>query len=132
MICMKRVCLTGLVLAGLGLAMSPAGAQSFNCAYAKYADEKQICRSRSLGRLDEKMVLIFEDVLARAPLDLINMLRAEQGAWLASRHRCKLDTRCIRLHYNARTRELLALFRLVETQAMEPEIRLNPDLPPRK
>ncbi len=89
---------------------TPAHSQSFNCKYGKKADEKLICSDPELGQLDERMVAIFEELMEQAPPYLKRMLRAEQDGWLVSRHACRWNTRCVRGHYLARTRQLNAMF----------------------
>ncbi len=87
-----------------------ASSQSFNCRYGKKADEKLICSDPELSQLDERMVAVFEELMEQAPAYLKRMLRAEQDGWLVSRHACRWNTRCVRGHYLARTRQLNAMF----------------------
>ena len=83
-----------------------ANAQSFNCRYAKKADEKLICRRTYLARLDEEMVRLFNQVMEQVPAPVRRMTRAQQDGWLRSRHQCTWNAECIALHYRARIREL--------------------------
>lgn len=108
---MLRPLLLSLSLIFFSAMTISASAQSFKCKYAKYEDEKLICSDPELGELDERMVAVFNEINRQAPAFLKRMLRAEQDGWLRSRHACKWNTRCVRGHYLARTRQLNALFR---------------------
>jgi uncharacterized protein len=80
-----------------------AEAQSFNCRYARFADEVTICQEPRLSRLDERMSQLFYELrndIGGARLD------AEQDAWLWSRRSCGRDPACIESAYRERIREL--------------------------
>lgn len=85
---------------------SLAEAQSFNCRYARQADEITICEDPVLSRLDERMSRLFFEVRdavwgrERAALD------ADQAEWLESRRSCRRDPECIEGTYRQRIREL--------------------------
>lgn len=88
------------------IAPSLAQAQSFNCRYARSADEVLICQNERLSRLDV--------VLSRTYFRLRNSLygtarrrlEASQSRWLASRMDCGRDYACVERHYRSRIREL--------------------------
>ncbi|MEZ5785780.1 MAG: hypothetical protein R3D62_04695 [Xanthobacteraceae bacterium] len=88
------------------IAPPPAQAQSFNCRYARSADEVLICQNEHLSNLDV--------VLSRTYYRLRNSLygaarrrlEASQSRWLASRMDCGRDYACVDRHYQARIREL--------------------------
>jgi uncharacterized protein len=85
---------------------SLAPAQSFNCRYARTADEVLICQDDRLSRLDV--------VLSRTYYRLRNslygrerrQLERSQTRWLASRMDCGRDYACVESHYQARIQEL--------------------------
>jgi uncharacterized protein len=88
------------------LLVQSAHAQSFNCRYARTADEVTICQDARLSRLDERLSSRFfrlRDSLSgpdRARLD------RGQSAWLDARHQCKSDPACIGAAYLGRLSEL--------------------------
>jgi len=94
-----------MALAGL-LLVQAAHAQSFNCRYARTADEVAICESARLSVLDERLSRRFfrlRDSLYgpdRARLD------RDQAAWLNARHQCGSDCACIAAAYRARLSDL--------------------------
>src|SRR5208282_3363980 len=85
-----------VLVASLTLAsVTTAGAQSFNCNYAKAPDEVMICNSPALSRLDEQMSVMYFQTrnslsgVARA------QLQNDQAAWLRGRQMCGGDPDCI-------------------------------------
>ena len=91
------------ILAAALLLSTAASAQSFNCRYARFADEVAICQSPLLSRLDERLSRRFYETrneVGGAELD------AEQDAWLRSRRSCGSDEDCIEDAYRERIREL--------------------------
>jgi uncharacterized protein len=94
-----------LILAVVALP-SWAEAQSFNCRYARYADEITICDDAELSRLDERMSRLFYDVRASVWGRERAVLDAEQADWLDSRRTCRRDPGCIEDAYRQRIREL--------------------------
>src|SRR5215469_14563582 len=85
---------------------SAAGAQSFNCNYAKAPDEVMICNSPTLSRLDEQMSVMYFQTrnsmsgVARA------QLQNDQAAWLRGRQMCGGDPGCLQEAYQRRIRQL--------------------------
>ena len=96
-----------LALAALTL-IPPAAAeaQSFNCRYARFADEAVICQDPELAALDERLSRVFFRVRSRLDPDEVADLDREQGVWLSRRHRCGPDADCIERSYRRRIREL--------------------------
>jgi uncharacterized protein len=94
-----------LVLAVVALP-SPAEAQSFNCRYARDADEIAICDDPELSRLDERMSRLFFDVRDSVGGRGQAALDAEQAEWLESRRSCRRNPDCIEDAYRQRIREL--------------------------
>jgi len=96
-----------LITAAALLLPAAASAQSFNCRYARFADEVAICQSPLLSRLDERMSRIFYET--RNDIDgTRDELDADQDAWLRTRRSCGRDDACIEDAYRDRIRELRA------------------------
>ncbi len=97
------------LMAGLALAFSVASAhaQSFNCRYAKSADEVLICQDARLAQFDERLAGAY----SRLHRDLSGVQRArlerDQGAWLRERRRCGRDAACIAEMYQSRIQVLI-------------------------
>ena len=95
-----------IALAAVVALPSLVEAQSFNCRYARQADEIAICDDPELSRLDERMSRLFFEVRdavggrERAGLD------ADQAEWLESRRACRRNADCIEDAYRQRIREL--------------------------
>lgn len=88
--------IAALLAAASGIALpSGAHAQSFNCRYARYPDEVLICQDDHLGQLDRQMTDLFFALRNRLGGADRDLLIHEQAAWLAARHRCGRDDRCI-------------------------------------
>ena len=92
-----------IALAALLLPAAAAQAQSFNCRYARFADEVAICQSPLLSRLDERMSRRFYEARNESGGPDLD---AEQDAWLRSRRSCGSDEDCIEEAYRERIREL--------------------------
>jgi uncharacterized protein len=90
------------------VAGSPAEAQSFNCRYAKAADEVLICQSPRLAGLDERMSSIYFRLRNSLPGRQRASLEADQAAWLRGRQACGRDGSCIEDAYRRRIQELLS------------------------
>jgi uncharacterized protein len=83
-----------------------AQAQSFNCRYARTADEVLICEDASLGALDERMSSIYARLRNSLSGGTRATLEADQSTWLRSRMSCGRDADCIADAYRQRIREL--------------------------
>jgi len=85
---------------------SPASAQSFNCRYAKTADEVRICKDRHLSgeddRLAEQYSRLRNDMGGAEKRGLIR----DQRAWLRKRKACGSDPDCLARAYRSRAEEL--------------------------
>jgi uncharacterized protein len=107
---MKSLLLT--IAAGAALSMFaslPVRAASFDCTEieAKLPAERTICRSSSLGALDERLDSWYRRAQVRAGyFDQTDWLRGEQLDWLASRNACGASYFCLRRHYVSRIRTL--------------------------
>jgi uncharacterized protein len=104
---MKRFVL-GLILSVWAVNL-PAGAQAFNCNFAKQADELTICRDDSLKALDEQMAERFFKVRQGLPAVGKAELKSSQKAFLAQRNFCGTDGDCIDKAYQDRLEALCAL-----------------------
>ena len=97
-----------IVLAAAGvLAFSPGAlAQSFDCLGRLSADERVICNSPSLSRLDEQLAEAYEDALAARPVLERDALRTEQRDWVDLRRNCGRRKGCIKGLYEDRLADL--------------------------
>ncbi len=89
--------------------IGPAHAASFSCMEYENLNrtEQRICRSRSLGRYDERLDSWYRRALIRARyFGQTRSLRSEQRAWLRERNSCGGWYWCIRRKYRQRIREL--------------------------
>jgi uncharacterized protein len=97
------------ILFGL-MAASHAGAASFDCAKAKTADEKTICRNRSLSDADVKMATMFTMNTHLVAMGSRGTMQDRQREWLAERNTCKGNFKCLTSAYDKRLNELQADF----------------------
>ncbi|RWX75421.1 hypothetical protein EPK99_17090 [Neorhizobium lilium] len=103
-----RIGLAGFLFGtGLGAAIHPAAAASFDCERAELAaDEKKICDTRSLNDADVKMVTTFDILTGLLPMGSRGTLQEEQSSWLKKRQACNADAECIRNAYSERMKQL--------------------------
>src|SRR3954470_16142673 len=102
---MKRI-LAGIVaVASVAGAASGAQAQSFNCRRAYFADEKLICMSPELSRLDERLNRIFGQTRRLLSPSGRNALDREEERWVVARRRCGPDHQCVEDFYRDRIAE---------------------------
>jgi uncharacterized protein len=83
-----------------------ADAQSYNCRYARTADEILICQDGRLSQLDERMAAMYAQVRNRMDGYERQQLEAQQRFWLQGRQRCGRDYACIESYYLVRISEL--------------------------
>lgn len=95
--------------APLVLLAVPAGAQSFNCRKAFFADERTICEEPRLGRLDRDLATLFGHVISRLPPPQRAALTRDETAWVVARRRCGGNGRCIAGFYGRRIPTLDAM-----------------------
>jgi uncharacterized protein len=107
---------TSTLIAALALGVAactgsaPASAQSFNCNYARTADEILICQSPELARMDT--------TLSDAYFDLRNFLNRREAAslqndqrdWLRARMSCGRNYQCVYQTYAGRWYQLMVRF----------------------
>jgi len=115
-----------LVMLAVWVIPTQASAQSFSCRDAFTPDEILICERPGLKKLDRELHALFVAKRDAAPRFLRYMIREEHEAWRRSRHRCRTNVRCIRVHYRARIRELQVVLR----RGAQPILRAEPDQGP--
>jgi uncharacterized protein len=111
---MKKLLFAGvtlLALCGQGHAFTneygvPVGSQgpSFNCRYAREADEVAICQSADLSAQDRQLAASYDYIMNHYPrtdLDRIWVQRT-QVIWRKYRHICGGDPQCIEHAYTDR------------------------------
>jgi uncharacterized protein len=108
------------------LGLQSAKAQSFDCRYARYRDEKTICHEPALGRLDEELASIYRRVMLTLARSERGELDKNEDGFVRARHRCGIDRTCIQSSYRKRIDELRAA--LSEDKAGW--MRQNADLKP--
>lgn len=126
---------------GLGIAtlflmffadFTPASAQSFNCRYARTADEVLICQDSKLSALDGQMAELYSKQRQNIFGSPRIMLERNQKAWLKSRNQCGRDKACIEQGYRKRIQELtstpLRVSECVQTKIAEFGFRLEGEL----
>ena len=96
----------GIVCLALVLLPASAAAQSFNCRYARSADEVLICQDGTLQALDERMATQYAATRNSLSRRERRQLEAEQAKWLRSRRDCGRDINCVESSYRVRIREL--------------------------
>ena len=102
---MRRTTASLFVIASLAAAVG-ANAQSFNCGNARHADEQVICKDPYLSKLDEQLSGAFANAFDKLPSRAQKELADDEDDWVASRHQCGADSRCIAEEYRNRIREL--------------------------
>lgn len=79
---------------------------SINCAKSRLPDEKAICRSVELQKLDVRMMTLFEVSGHLMAMGSRGAMQDRQYVWLKNRHMCKSNTACLKHSYNDRIDEL--------------------------
>ncbi len=101
---------TRLLAALVLLVPVAAHAASFDCAKARAADEKAICRHRALEDADVRMATMFELESHLLAMGGRGALQDAQVAWLKQRRRCGADVACLTRSYDRRLAELQRVF----------------------
>ena len=83
-------------------AVTGAHAASFNCAKAKTADEKAICKTQALSDADVKMSTLFDVDTHLVAMGERGSIQDDQIAWLKRRHACGANVTCLKSAYNDR------------------------------
>src|SRR5262249_58777502 len=103
----------------LCLAPNTTYAQSFNCRFARTADEVLICQHDRLSALDEQMANTYYQLRTRLYGMERRILQTEQADWLRMRRDCGRDKVCIEESYRQRIRELETYYTVSETVAYD-------------
>lgn len=85
--------------------VTPAAAQSFDCAKARTRAEKMVCADRSIAELDEQLGRYYGAARDGNP-PAASCLRTDQAAWLTSRREACADAACLKAAYLDRLAEL--------------------------
>jgi uncharacterized protein len=96
------------LLIGAGFAAGSANAQSFECRYAHYPDEKTICHDQALGQLDQELASVYRRVMLKLPRRESEALDKNEDAFVIARRRCGDHRACIEQSYRNRIQELQA------------------------
>ncbi len=81
-------------------------AQSFDCAKASTAVEKQICNDPDLGLMDTELGSVYGALRKSLSGDARSALRDSQRAWMRQRNACDAQSDCVTEAYVQRLREL--------------------------
>jgi uncharacterized protein len=84
----------------------PARAASFDCAKARFADERAVCASRSLSEMDVEMAVRFETLTGLVAMGTRGDMGDEQKLFLTQRRQCGADNACLTALYKARIAKL--------------------------
>lgn len=86
---------------------APAEAASFNCAKARAADERAICRHRDLSELDTEMAALWF-TYRQLPflMGMSGVRHDEANEFLRKRTACGVRARCLRELYHRRIKAL--------------------------
>jgi uncharacterized protein len=107
---MYRVTTLALAVAGLLATAGSAGAASF-CAEARHADERTVCRTPGMVRVDRNMNRAYQKLMGELGSHGRHRLRSHQREWLAERRSCRNDATCIRLAYRERMQTFRSIAR---------------------
>jgi uncharacterized protein len=94
---MRKLLITTALLLACGAV--PAHAQSFNCNYAKTADEVAICQYPKLADMDIKLANLYFGYRNLSYGRDRQKLEATESFWLQYRHSCGRDAPCIARAY---------------------------------
>jgi uncharacterized protein len=90
-----------VAMAAIAMGTSAADAASF-CAEARHADERTVCRTPGMVRVDRNMNREYQQLMSELGFYGRSTLRAHQREWLAERRACGNDVTCVRLAYRER------------------------------
>ncbi|MFT3986837.1 lysozyme inhibitor LprI family protein [Aestuariivirga sp.] len=108
---MKKLFLSGVLLAVWAIAQGPAQAASFDCTLKTLApDEKAICANRDLNDADVQMVTTLNLLSGLMMMGGRGALWDDQAAWLKQRQACGGDIACIRKAYASRLNALQGIY----------------------
>lgn len=88
------------------LTISAKAAPSFSCSGRLTLNERMICKSTDLSRLDREISETFYELTSLLNRGAADLIRADQRAFLKKRQNCRNKFRCARLVMEARLSEL--------------------------
>ena len=103
---------TTLALAVAGLLVTTGGANASFCSEARHADERTVCRTPGMVRVDATLNRYYQRLMAELGPFARTRLRSHQREWLAYRRTCGSDATCIRVAY----RERIQAFRSIASR----------------
>ncbi|MEO1191036.1 MAG: lysozyme inhibitor LprI family protein [Pseudomonadota bacterium] len=98
--------LLGLVALAVWAMPDSAEAQSFDCAKAGTAVEKQICDDPNIGQMDEELSKVYGALRKSLSSTAKTALRDSQRQWLHHRNACDTSGDCVTRAYVQRLRHL--------------------------
>ena len=107
---MRRTGTVAIAMAALAIASSAADAASF-CREAQHADERTVCRTPGMVRVDRNMNREYQRLRSELGFFGRARLRAQQREWLAERRECGNDATCVRLAYRERMQTFRSIAR---------------------
>lgn len=90
----------------LAVSVGEVSAQSFDCAKATTADEKAVCASPALSKLDSEMATLYDAIEQCALMGTRGDVQDSQRAFLAKRADCGADDACLTTLYTTRVAQL--------------------------
>jgi uncharacterized protein len=102
-------CLFAALAAAALLAPGGAGAADYapmNCAKAKSAAEKTVCKDYGLGQLEARMATLYAVATSLVAMGQRGDMQGAQRDFLQERENCGADAACIRKKYDARIADL--------------------------
>ena len=94
-----------------------AAAPSFDCGTSKHPNERLICRSTELSELDNRMVVLYDDLITYLNRDDQEELKQSQRRWLKARLDCDDDFLCTKRAYTERIERLAIVLERVRDRS---------------
>jgi uncharacterized protein len=107
---MNRSRTVAIALIALAVGTSAADAASF-CREARHADERTVCRTPGMVRVDRNMNREYQQLISELGFFGRARLRARQREWLQERRACGNDVTCVRLAYRERMQTFRSIAR---------------------
>src|SRR5262245_39763608 len=98
---MTRTSTIAVAMATLIIGSTAADAASF-CQEARHADERTVCRTPGMVRVDRNMNREYQHLMSELGFFGRARLRASQRQWLDERRACGNSPTCVRLAYRER------------------------------
>ena len=102
-------CLFAALSAAVLLAPGAAGAADYapmNCAKAKSAAERTVCKDYGLGQLEARMATLYAVATSLVAMGQRGDMQGAQRDFLQERENCGANVSCIRQKYDARIADL--------------------------